>query len=113
MQLREAALGIAVDLEPGVRRLQSPLEGELGLATRAVGEVGFDAAQLRRVEALRHVPRQQGLDRLVRVQVNDTCIAHNQPSSRSANKAFSRRRAWNMRVFTVSTGQSTICAISR
>jgi len=63
------------------------------------------------------VPRKQFL-RFVRLIVGMIEIGHRlSPYSQSAkfpaSACLRRRRAWNMRVFTVSTGQSTISAISR
>ena len=70
-----------------------------------------------RVQPPAGVPRKQLL-RFVRLIAGMIDIGHRlSPYSQSAklpaSASFRRRRAWNMRVFTVSTGQSTISAISR
>ena len=112
-QQRKIALDVTRHLGFGGGGLQLALPRQLGLAARALGEMGIDARALIGIERRADVPRQQGLHRLVDIAEGNDLPAHSQSSSRPASKVFKRRRAWNMRVFTVSTGQPTISAISR
>ena len=89
------------------------LELEVGPTARAVPEVRLDLGALGGVEGAVGVPGQHRLHRAVLVAVEmENARLHSQSSGSPASSARSRRRPWNARVFTVSTGQSTIKAIS-
>ena len=86
----------------------------LAATAQAFGEVTFHTRVLGCVERAIDVPRQQRLglafttDRLSGTNAGSSCVLRLSP------KEFLQLAArMNMRVFTVSTGQPTICAISR
>ena len=92
---------------------ESALELDVGLATRALPEVRLEAGPFLRIQRGIGVPGQQDLRRqvLVAVEMKDAGL-HSQSSGSPDSNARSRRRPWKARVFTVSTGQPTITAIS-
>ena len=114
-QQRESLVDIARrSFESRTIGLDLPFPSQFGLAARAFGDMRFDAGAFLAIETRADVPRQQRLHLLMHVGAElDNPPAHSQSSIWPASKAFSLRRAWNMRVFTVSTGQPTISLISR
>ena len=76
----------------------------------------FDPLAIALVEPAGHIPRQQ-LFGLVVGGIDGRVVHLEPPYSQSAASPemtrFNLRRAWNMRVFTVSIGQPMISAISR
>ena len=68
------------------------------------------------VQPIGNIPRQQRPDLVVVAGMKGNDTAHGGYSQSDRLPASARRRwrlAWNMRVFTVSTGQSMISDISR
>ena len=96
---------------------QPAFEGEFGAALRAVGEMRLDAGLFGLAKGAGDVPGEEQKRLPMGVAVHGNDVVHEPPHSQSASCPasldFRCRRAWNMRVFTVSTGQSMISAISR
>ncbi len=102
-------------------RRRPPAGPHLFLAAGAGREMGFDPFPLRLGQAAVDVPGEQLPDPLVAPLPVIFSFAHGLLSSRQpavpetpspGSSSFRRRRAWNILVFTVFTGQPTISAIS-
>ena len=85
----------------------------IGLATRTTVDVRFDARSPCLIERAVDMPRQQRLHAPMLLCVDlENARLHSQSFNSPESSARNRRRPWKTRVFTVSTGQSAICAIS-
>src|ERR1700674_59642 len=113
-QLVEGFGRIRCYLTARIGYLELAQQVELVLATNTFPEMPFHQRQLLAFQCSVHEPGQQFFCSLVyRVSEPQNLSTHSTSSIRLASSALSFRRAWNIRVFTVSIGQPMISAISR
>lgn len=108
-----------LDIQRQTRNLpaQRPIGIEIRPAIGTVCQMRLHQSGLGGIERAVDVPGQQALRRAMGIvmQLNDIAhdLSYTQSASSPANRRCKWRLAWNMRVFTVSTGQLMIWAISR
>ena len=116
-QAREGAVGIERRVGGRLGCAKAALPVEVALALGAGLQVRLHQLLRGRVQRAGQQAGQQLLHRLVgfEVEIDDVLMAlliHGWPSNWPESSGLRRRRAWNIRVLTVLTGQSMTAAIS-
>lgn len=111
-QARQRAFLVQCGRQRCCRFDQAALPGQFGAAPGTVAQMSLHALSLAVGQRAGGIPGQQCLHVLVLRNVRWVLHVHLNSSKWSDNMSFKRRRAWNMRVFTVFTGQPMVSAIS-